>query len=63
MVSATIDRGDEAVILLHTWPDPTSTALDGVVTRLRDAGAELIRLDALDQVPTTIPDDHPMDAD
>jgi len=39
--------GDGARVLLHSWPDVTVTALPRIITRLRDAGAELVRLDDL----------------
>jgi peptidoglycan-N-acetylglucosamine deacetylase len=39
--------GDGAVILLHTWPEPTVEALPGLVGRLRDAGATLVTIDRL----------------
>jgi peptidoglycan/xylan/chitin deacetylase (PgdA/CDA1 family) len=41
---------DGAVVLLHSWPTGTADAIDGLVGRLRDAGAQLVRLDALDAV-------------
>jgi peptidoglycan-N-acetylglucosamine deacetylase len=39
--------GDGARVLLHSWPDVTVTALPRIIARLRDAGAELVRLDDL----------------
>ena len=39
--------GDGARVLLHSWPDVTVRALPRIITRLRDAGAELVRLDDL----------------
>jgi peptidoglycan/xylan/chitin deacetylase (PgdA/CDA1 family) len=48
-------HGDGAVVLLHTWPDRTLAAVPGIVARLRDAGANLVRIDALDRLPTTGP--------
>ena len=50
IVDGTLARGDGAMVLLHTWPTPTIDALPDIVRRLRDAGAELVRLD---QLPTT----------
>ena len=54
VVSGCLAHGDGAVVLLHAWPDRTEDAIDGMVTRLRAAGAELVRLDELpiDRVPT-----------
>jgi len=44
--------GDGAVVLLHTWPEPTLEALPGLVARLRDGGARLVRID---QLPADLP--------
>ena len=54
VVSGAIRHGDGAVVLLHAWPDRTLAALIGTVARLRDAGAELVRLSDLDEggIPT-----------
>ena len=38
-------HGDGAIVLCHGWPDPTHEALPGIVARLRDAGAEFVRVD------------------
>jgi peptidoglycan-N-acetylglucosamine deacetylase len=40
-------HGDGARVLLHSWPDATAAALPQIIVRLREAGAELVRLDAL----------------
>ncbi len=53
VVDGSIAHGDGAIVLLHTWPDRTLAGLITMVQRLRDAGAELVRVDALD--PETIP--------
>ena len=37
-------HGDGAVILLHTWPEPTLDGLPGLIGRLRDAGASLVTI-------------------
>jgi peptidoglycan-N-acetylglucosamine deacetylase len=47
IVAGALAHGDGSVVLLHTWPDRTEAALPGVVRRLRDAGAELVRVDEL----------------
>ena len=39
--------GDGARVLLHSWPDVTVAALPHIIAHLRDAGAELVRLDML----------------
>lgn len=41
-------HGDGAIVLLHTWPDPVAPALAEVVERLRDRGAQFVRVDELD---------------
>ena len=45
-------HGDGAVVLLHTWPEPTLEALPGLIARLRDAGATLVTVDRL---PSALP--------
>ena len=40
-------RGDGAIVLLHTWPDPVPGALATLVPHLRDAGVTFVRLDEL----------------
>jgi peptidoglycan/xylan/chitin deacetylase (PgdA/CDA1 family) len=47
IVDGAIRHGDGCVVLLHTWPDRTEAAIPGVVRRLRDAGAEFVRIDEL----------------
>jgi peptidoglycan/xylan/chitin deacetylase (PgdA/CDA1 family) len=42
-----IAHGDGALVLLHTWPEPTLEALPGLVARLRDEGARFVRIDQL----------------
>lgn len=39
---------DGTIVLLHTWPLGTADGVDAIVTRLRDAGAELVGVDLLD---------------
>jgi len=48
VVNGSIARGDRTIVLLHTWPDATAAALPGIVSRLRAAGADLVRVDQLD---------------
>jgi peptidoglycan-N-acetylglucosamine deacetylase len=48
-------HGDGAIVLLHTWPDATAAALPAMVSRLRAAGAELVRVDQLDVAPDLTP--------
>ena len=55
MTAGAAAHGDGAVVLLHAWPDRTLGAVPGIVARLRDAGANLARIHALDRLPTTGP--------
>jgi peptidoglycan/xylan/chitin deacetylase (PgdA/CDA1 family) len=48
IVAGATEHGDGAIVLCHGWPDATHEALPGIVARLRDAGAEFVRVDALD---------------
>jgi peptidoglycan/xylan/chitin deacetylase (PgdA/CDA1 family) len=61
LVSSVVDgaaqEGDGAVVLLHTWPDPTFAALPEIARRLGDAGATFATVDQLDDPPTCIPAD------
>jgi len=47
-VDGVIARGDGAIVLLHTWPDPVAPALAEIVERLRDGGARFVRVDELE---------------
>ena len=47
IVDGVAAKPDEAIALLHTWPHRTELALPGIVSRLRDAGADLVRVDEL----------------
>lgn len=48
LVAGTLERGDGAIVLLHSWPALTLGALDGLVTRLRERGARFVGVDELD---------------
>ena len=50
IVEGMLTARDESVALLHTWPKRVEKALPQIVKRLRDAGAELVRVDQLDNV-------------
>lgn len=52
VVAGALARGDGAVVLLHTWPRAALAALPGIVDRLREAGAEFVRLDELETWPS-----------
>ncbi|HUQ44036.1 MAG TPA: polysaccharide deacetylase family protein [Candidatus Limnocylindria bacterium] len=54
IVTGLLDAGDGGIALLHTWPMRTEVALPSIVERLRDAGAELVGVDALEHV-TALP--------
>jgi peptidoglycan/xylan/chitin deacetylase (PgdA/CDA1 family) len=47
VVEEALVHGDGAVVLLHTWPSNMIAALPGLVARLRDGGAQFVRLDQL----------------
>jgi peptidoglycan/xylan/chitin deacetylase (PgdA/CDA1 family) len=47
IVQGVLTRGDGAIVLLHTWPDPVPGAVADFVPRLRDAGVTFVRLDEL----------------
>ena len=55
VVAGAVNHGDGTIVLLHTWPDATAAALPGMVTRLRAAGADLVRVDQLDLGPDLSP--------
>ena len=47
-VAGVVARGDGAIVLLHTWPDPVAPALADLVGRLSDHGARFVGVDELD---------------
>ena len=47
IVEGVMSRGDGAIVLLHTWPDPVPGALAVLVPRLRELGVTFVRLDEL----------------
>jgi peptidoglycan-N-acetylglucosamine deacetylase len=51
IVDRSLDHGDGAVVLLHTWPDPTANALPNALDRLARANASLVTIDELDVLP------------
>jgi peptidoglycan/xylan/chitin deacetylase (PgdA/CDA1 family) len=51
IVQGAVERGDGAVVLLHSWPTATALAVPAAARRLRDLGAELVRIDALETLP------------
>jgi peptidoglycan/xylan/chitin deacetylase (PgdA/CDA1 family) len=52
VVAGVLARGDGAVVLLHTWQRMALAALGGLVVRLRESGAEFVRLDKLEAWPS-----------
>jgi peptidoglycan/xylan/chitin deacetylase (PgdA/CDA1 family) len=52
-------HGDGAVVLMHSWPDPTASAVPEIVRRLADAGATFLTIDQLPDPPRGIPADDP----
>ena len=59
VVDGAIRQGDGAVVLMHSWPDPTAEALPGIVRGLSDAGATFVSFAELDDPPSGIPADDP----
>jgi peptidoglycan/xylan/chitin deacetylase (PgdA/CDA1 family) len=55
VVDGVLAHGDGAVVLLHGWPTATLEALDPIVARLADAGAEFCRVDELADIPPGVP--------
>jgi peptidoglycan/xylan/chitin deacetylase (PgdA/CDA1 family) len=53
VVRGVVERGDPAVVVLHSWPAPTLAALPTIINRLRTAGATFVRLD---EIEVTSPD-------
>ncbi len=47
-VDGALAHGDGAVLLLHTWPEPTRDALPGILERLEAAGTRFVGIDELD---------------
>jgi peptidoglycan-N-acetylmuramic acid deacetylase len=47
VVDAALAADRPSIVLLHGWPDATCSAIAGIVARLRDAGADLVRVDEL----------------
>jgi peptidoglycan/xylan/chitin deacetylase (PgdA/CDA1 family) len=41
------DRGDGAIVLLHSWPASTGEAMPELLARLEDAGARCATVDEL----------------
>jgi peptidoglycan/xylan/chitin deacetylase (PgdA/CDA1 family) len=57
VVAGAVACGNGAVVLLHSWPDPTAEGLSEMVGRLADAGASFVTIAELDDPPTGIPGD------
>jgi len=47
IVAGAVAAGGGARVLLHSWPDVTAATLPRVIGRLREAGADLVRVDDL----------------
>jgi peptidoglycan/xylan/chitin deacetylase (PgdA/CDA1 family) len=45
VVAGVRSHGDGAIVLLHSWPGPTSEALPGLVASLLEGGFELVAVD------------------
>ena len=59
VVDGATRRGDGAVVLMHSWPDPTPVALPTIVARLASAGATFVSIADLPDPPSGIPADDP----
>jgi peptidoglycan-N-acetylglucosamine deacetylase len=46
-VTVGAERGDGAIVLFHTWPDPVAPALASIVEGLRARGMRFVRVDQL----------------
>jgi len=57
VVDGATAHGDDAVVLLHTWPDPTFAGVPDVVHRLSASGASFVTVDELNDPPIGIPAD------
>jgi peptidoglycan/xylan/chitin deacetylase (PgdA/CDA1 family) len=55
VISGVIARGDGAVVLQHTWPNPTPFAVPSIVWGLRDRGVTFVGVDELPSLPTQHP--------
>jgi peptidoglycan/xylan/chitin deacetylase (PgdA/CDA1 family) len=49
VVAGVEGHGDGVIVLLHSWPDPVAAGLAGAVSRLRQRGAQFVRVDALER--------------
>jgi peptidoglycan/xylan/chitin deacetylase (PgdA/CDA1 family) len=47
-----VTAGGARVVLLHTWPDGTAGAVDGILRGLADAGVQIVTVDALEGAAT-----------
>ena len=50
-VEGCVERGDAAVLLLHTWPRHTADALPGLLEAFEHAGASFVTVDELETLP------------
>ena len=47
-VDGALARGDGAIVLLHTWPEPTAAAVPTILEELAANGARFVGIDELD---------------
>lgn len=47
VVDGALAHGDNAIVLLHTWPAPTAVALPGIIEGLTSRGAQFVTVDAI----------------
>lgn len=48
-VELTLEHGEGAVVLMHTWPTPVAEALPTILARLSDAGARFVTIGDLER--------------
>lgn len=51
-VQGVVERGDGAVILMHTWPGGMGESIGPMIQGLRDVGASFVRVDELEVLPS-----------
>lgn len=51
IVSQSRQRGDGAIVLLHTWPQASAESLPGILKALTSSGARFVRVDELASQP------------
>jgi peptidoglycan/xylan/chitin deacetylase (PgdA/CDA1 family) len=50
-VKGSLAHGDGAVVLMHTWPEPTAGGLPSIVSGLASEGVRFVTVDELERLP------------